>query len=76
MLETYKAKLNSGSIVWTDDVPDSLRDGEGVEVIVTVMNANQTNGRRPYGLAKGEFSVPDDFDEPLPEDILRDFEGR
>jgi len=31
---------------------------------------------RPYGLAKGEFVVPDDFNDPLPEDILRDFEGR
>jgi hypothetical protein len=30
---------------------------------------------RPYGLAKGDFVVPDDFDDPLPEDILRDFEG-
>ena len=32
--------------------------------------------RRPYGLAAGQFAVPDDFDEPLPEDVLRDFEGR
>lgn len=31
---------------------------------------------RPFGLAKGEFVVPDDFNAPLPEDILRDFEGR
>lgn len=31
---------------------------------------------RPYALAKGEFVVPDDFNAPLPEDILRDFEGR
>jgi prevent-host-death family protein len=30
---------------------------------------------RPYGLAKGEFEVPADFDDPLPEDILRLFEG-
>lgn len=30
---------------------------------------------RPFGLAKGEFTVPDDFDAPLPEEILRDFEG-
>lgn len=29
---------------------------------------------RPFGLAKGTFTVPDDFDDPLPEDILRDFE--
>ncbi len=31
--------------------------------------------RRPFGLCTGEFTVPDDFNDPLPEDILRDFEG-
>ena len=31
---------------------------------------------RPYGLCEGEFTVPDDFDEPLPEDILNSFEGK
>lgn len=30
---------------------------------------------RPFGLAEGEFTVPDDFDAPLPEDILSAFEG-
>ncbi len=30
---------------------------------------------RPIGLCKGEFSVPEDFDAPLPEDILQDFEA-
>jgi antitoxin (DNA-binding transcriptional repressor) of toxin-antitoxin stability system len=29
---------------------------------------------RPFGLCAGEFTVPDDFDTPLPEDILRSFE--
>ena len=32
-------------------------------------------GLRPYGLAQGQFTVPDDFDEPLPDEILRTFEG-
>ena len=32
------------------------------------------NRPRPYGLAAGEFTVPDDFDEPLPEDIVKLFE--
>ena len=31
---------------------------------------------RPFGLCVGEFSVPDDFDEPLPEQVLQEFEGR
>jgi len=30
---------------------------------------------RPSGLAKGDFVVPDDFDDPLPEDILEEFES-
>ena len=29
---------------------------------------------RPFGLCAGEFVVPDDFDVPLPEDILQDYE--
>jgi len=30
---------------------------------------------RPFGLAAGAFTVPPDFDAPLPEDTLREFEG-
>ena len=33
-------------------------------------------GPRPFGLCAGTFTVPDDFDAPLPDDILREFEGR
>jgi len=32
--------------------------------------------KRPVGLARGEFSVPASFFTPLPEDLVRDFEGR
>ncbi len=31
---------------------------------------------RPFGLCAGEFTIPDDFDAPLPEDILNAFEGK
>jgi antitoxin (DNA-binding transcriptional repressor) of toxin-antitoxin stability system len=30
---------------------------------------------RPYGLCAGEFVVPDDFDAPLAESIIAEFEG-
>jgi antitoxin (DNA-binding transcriptional repressor) of toxin-antitoxin stability system len=29
---------------------------------------------RPIGLGKGEFTVPDSFFEPLPEEVLAEFE--
>ncbi len=30
---------------------------------------------RPFGLCAGEFVVPDDFDAPLPDDVLESFEA-
>ena len=30
--------------------------------------------RRVLGTAKGDFVVPDDFDDPLPEEVLAEFE--
>lgn len=31
---------------------------------------------RPWGLYKGQFTVPDDFNDPLPDDLLDLFEGK
>jgi antitoxin (DNA-binding transcriptional repressor) of toxin-antitoxin stability system len=36
----------------------------------------QNQSIRPFGLCQGEFIVPDDFDDPLPEEILKEFEGK
>ena len=32
--------------------------------------------RRRLGALAGRFTVPDDFDAPLPDDVLANFEGR
>lgn len=44
-------------------------------VSADTITANAT-GLRPYALARGEFVVPDDFNDPLPENIIAEFEGR
>ncbi len=31
---------------------------------------------RPFGLCTGEFTVPDDFNDALPENIVAEFESR
>jgi len=33
-------------------------------------------GRRKLGILAGEITVPDDFDAPLPDELLAAFEGR
>ena len=37
-------------------------------------NAGETT-LRPYGLCRGEFVVPNDFDAPLPDDVIEAFEN-
>ena len=44
--------------------------------LLTILNPPPISQPRPVGLAKGQFTVPDDFNAPLPEDVLRTFEGK
>ncbi len=36
----------------------------------------KARGRRQLGLLDGKFKIPEDFNAPLPESVLRAFEGR
>lgn len=49
------------------------RDDRAVAEIKPV--ASSVGQLRPFGLCAGEFTVPDDFDDPLPDEVLRQFEG-
>jgi hypothetical protein len=44
--------------------------------LLTILNPAAPACPRPIGLAKGQLTVPDDFNDPLPEDVLRTFEGK
>lgn len=51
-----------------------VREHEPFAEIKPVVSEVETE--RPAALCAGEFVVPDDFDDPLPEDVLDRFEGR
>ncbi len=75
MLQTYKATLRGNRIEWQDEQPETSENGNGIEVIVTILDKTENSEKpRPFGLSAGEFVVPDDFNAPLPEEILADFE--
>ncbi len=38
-------------------------------------SALKAKKKRPIGLAKGQFTVPPSFFEPLPDDVIKAFEG-
>ncbi len=56
-----------------------MQEDKPVAEIKPVAEPSNRNGKqqpRPFGLCVGAFVVPDDFDAPLPEDVLSLFEGK
>ncbi len=51
-----------------------LRDQRPVAEIKPV--ASLACQPRPFGLCSGQLAVPDDFDQALPDEVLREFQGR
>ena len=67
-LSTYLQRVEAGETLLI------VRAGKPVAEVKPVLTGVETP--RPFGLSAGEFSVPNDFDAPLPEDILNSFEGK
>jgi antitoxin (DNA-binding transcriptional repressor) of toxin-antitoxin stability system len=66
-LVTYLEQLEIGDRILVMDAGHPIAE---IRPISTVQKP------RPFGLCAGEFFVPDDFDAPLPEDVLSAFEGK
>lgn len=75
-INIYDAKTRLSQLV------DQAAGGEDVVVSRNgrpVARITQLATSRPkikFGLLQGRFTVPDDFDAPLPDQILAGFEGR
>ena len=68
-------RVKNGRILFTDLEKMNNRD---VEIIILPLSDKTQyieNQQRPYALCANEFYVPDDFDSPLPEEIIKEFEG-
>ena len=57
-----------------------VSDGEEIarlipSSVIRKKSDTKTSNARVLGIDKGRFVVPDDFDDPLPPDILAAFEG-
>jgi hypothetical protein len=50
-----------------------VRSDKPIAELRPIANSKQL---RPFGLWAGEFPVVDDFDDPLPDDLLSTFEGK
>ena len=60
----------------TIQIPQEFQN-QSLEVIVLPIDSSQPPplSKRPYGLAKGEFVVTEQFFEVLPDELQQAFEG-
>ena len=68
-LATYLQRVEAGETVVI------MRAGQPVAEMSSRWLWVRSRWNAPFGLCAGEFTVPEDFDAPLPEDILNTFEG-
>lgn len=75
-LNIHEAKTNLSKYLkdLTEDEPILLCK-RNVPVAKIVGLKSKSTKKRAIGLAKGDFVVPDDFFDPLPEEMLAAFEG-
>jgi prevent-host-death family protein len=73
-----KAKAGLSALIDRVEAGETVAITRRHRIVAVVRPARppQRSMRRPFGLCRGKFRVPRDFNAPLPEDILRDFEGR
>jgi len=58
------------------DLPDDLPTGPAEVIILAEYERPVQRGLRLMGMDVGKGRIADDFDAPLPEDLLELFEGR
>ena len=69
---TVEVEIDHGHVLpkgW-DVLPET---GSG---LLTILEPTPLAQPRPAGLARGQYIVPEDFNDPLPEEVLAEFEGK
>ena len=60
-------------------LPDEVPVGSAEIIVLLAADAGRTRKaearKRMFGRLRGQATLAEDFDAPLPDDVLRDFEG-
>ncbi|HUP25243.1 MAG TPA: type II toxin-antitoxin system Phd/YefM family antitoxin [Thermoanaerobaculia bacterium] len=69
----HEAKTHLSRLLRRVALGEEIVISRGGEPIARLVPVKHRKTRR-LGLDRGRFDVPDDFDSPLPEEVLEDFE--
>lgn len=75
-VNTHEAKTHFSRLLKRVALGEEITIASRGEPIARLVPIPATESRRELGIYRGQFVVPDDFDAPLPDDLLDAFEGR
>ena len=70
----YEAKTNLSRLVDQASAGEQIVIAKGGKPMAMLTPLTPKKRTIRYGLMKGQFEVPDDFDAPLPDDVIAAFE--
>lgn len=75
-VNTHEAKTHLSRLLSRVEMGEEIIiANRGVPVAKLVPYKNNSQSTRPLGAGKGLFTVPEDFNEPLPQEVQKLFEG-
>jgi prevent-host-death family protein len=75
-INIHEAKTHLSRLVDEVSAGEEIVIAKAGKPLARLIPFHRRTSRRKLGALAGRFSVPDNFDAPLPSDILDDFEGR
>ena len=72
----HQAKTELSKLVERAESGEEIVIARAGKPVARLVAMTPRRSPRRLGLLDGKFKIPDDFNKPLPESILRAFEGR
>ena len=72
----HQAKTELSKLVERAEAGEEVVIARAGKPAAKLVPLSRARGPRRLGLLDGKFKIPDDFNKPLPESVLRAFEGR
>ena len=71
----HEAKTGLSKLVERAEAGEEIVIARAGTPVAKLVALKPVRARRRLGLLDGKFKIPDDFNRPLPESVLRAFEG-
>jgi prevent-host-death family protein len=72
----HQAKTDLSRLVERAEAGEEIVIARAGKPAAKLVPLTKARGRRKLGLLDGKFQIPDDFNAPLPESVIRAFDGR